>query len=211
MFDKIKKKLEYLIILLFIFWILSIIYLYYIWFDFRNLVNFNLNIYYKIGIIILLYCFRNYLFLPSTVIIIISWMIFNNYLLTFLIGFIWVSIGLIQTYFIWYIFRENLSKNGISKKIEKYNAEIRDKWAKIIFAWAMFPSLPTDIICYSAWFIEYNFFKFYLAAILGELPLIFIYSYLGNEAEKYMHYFVYFIIFFLIILLSYYYFKRKKT
>jgi len=63
--------------------------------------------------------------------------------------------------------------------------------------------LPTDIICYTAWFSQYNFKKFLLAGFLWELTLVLLYSYLGKEAnlyiEKLNHILIYLILWLIFI------------
>lgn len=120
-----------------------------------------------------------------------------------------MSIGLIQTYAIGYLFREDLAEKTSFGIITKYNKDIAKNGAKVIFFGAMFPSLPTDIICYAAGFIEYNFLKFYLAAIAGEFPIVMLYAFLGVQAEQYMSYFVYFIGIFLVVFLGWWVWKRR--
>ena len=38
-----------------------------------------------------------------------------------------------------------------------------------IFLWALFPIMPTDLVCYAAGAVKMNFLKFITAVILGEL------------------------------------------
>lgn len=207
---KLKRILTIIILLLFIIWIIISWYLYSIWFDFKSyFLNLNISIYYKLLIILIFFIFRNFLFIPSTIIIILAWIILKNFYLTTIISLIWVSIWLIQTYMIWYLFAEDLKKSKFKKQIEKYNNEINEKWTKVIFLWSMFPALPTDIICYAAWFVKFNIFKFYVAWILWELPIILLYCYIWIQAEKYMWFFIYFIMTFFILYLFNLIFKKQ--
>ena len=198
--------------LLFIAWIVVSAYLYSIWFSFKEYFStIHIPIYYTIWIMLLFFVFRNYLFIPSTAIIIISWIIFKDFTITAIVSMIWVSLWLIETYFIGYFFREIVAKKKIFKLIQHHSDKIEQEWAKVIFLWAISPSLPTDAFCYAAWLMKYNFIKFYIAATLWELPLVLLYSYLGIEAQKYSIYFIYFMIVSFVALGIYYYIKYRKN
>jgi hypothetical protein len=73
MLKKQKVLLTAIIILLFVFGIGTSIYLYTIGFDFKTyFVSLNISLDQKIAILLGLFLFRNYLFIPSTVIILIT-------------------------------------------------------------------------------------------------------------------------------------------
>ncbi len=200
-----------IILLLFILGIVTSVYLYTTGFDLEKfLTSLNVGIYGKIGIVLFLYTFRNYLFIPSTVIIIVSGIVFKDFTLTAVIAMTGVIIGLIQTYAIGYLFWEDLKRKKSFDIITKHHKEITKNGAKAIFFGAMFPSLPTDLVCYAAGFIKYNFPKFLLAATAGEFPIVMLYAFLGVQAEKYMSYFVYFIGVFALGSIGWWLWKRKK-
>lgn len=204
-----KKIFTIIISLLFLIWIFFSSYLYFSSFNFENFFwNLSLNIYTKILIILTIYFFRNYLLTPSTVIILFAWFFLQNFWITLITSIIWVSIWIFQTYFVWYIFWENLKNNKNFKLINKYNKKIEENGFKVIFLWAFFPVIPVDILYYSAWFVKYNFLKVYLAWIIWEMPLIILYVYLGEEAHKYSDYLIYIAIWILILYLSYLSIKR---
>lgn len=189
---KNKKIFTFIVIFLFFIWITSSLYLYFSWFNFETYFwKLELNIYYKILIILFIYIFRNYLFIPSTVIILFAWFFLQNFLLTCIISIIWVSIGVLQAYFVGYIFWEDLKEKKSFQLITQYNQKIQNDGFKVIFLWAFFPIIPVDILYYSAWLVKYSLIKSYLAGILWEMPLIILYSYLWKEALKYSDYFLY--------------------
>ncbi len=203
------RLLKIIIALLFIFWITSSIFLYFSWFNFELFFqNLNLNIYYKIIIILLIYTFRNYLLVPSTVIILFSWFFLQNFLLSLIVNIIWVGIGILQTYFVGYIFWEDLHKNKLFNKVSKYKDKIQNNWFKVIFLWAFFPVITVDVFYYTAWIIKYSVTKCFLAWLLWEMPLIILYSYLWKEASKYSDYFLYIAIILIIAYILYYYIKK---
>ncbi len=187
-----KKIFTYIIIFLFIVWISSSLYLYFSGYKLEDLFHektLSLNI--KIIIILILYFFRNYLFIPSTFAILFAGYFLQDFWITLIISIIWVSIWIFQTYFVWYVFWEDLKENKNFQLISKYNEKIKQNGFKVIFWWSLVPIIPVDILYYSAGLIKYNVVKAYLAGILWELPLIILYVYLWKEAYKYSDYILY--------------------
>jgi len=209
---KLKKILLIIIISLFTISIITTSYLYLNWYKLETLFDNNLSLTNKIIIIFLLYFFRNYLLIPSTVLILFAWYFLENFLIALIISTIWVSIWILQTYFVWYIFNESLKTKKDFKIISKHSKEIKDNWFKVIFTSAFFPIIPLDIIYYSAWFIKYNIIKAYIAWITWEFLLIFLYTYLWDKAVIYKRYLIYIFIILIFLFLIYYIFKKiKKT
>lgn len=205
-----KILLTILIILLFAVGTTTSVYLYMTGFDPKSfLASLDIGIYEKVGIILALYTFRNYLFIPSTVIIILSGVVLQNFLLTAIVSIIGVSIGIAETYAIGYLFREDVSDTGKFRLMNKYKEKIEKNGVKIVFFGCMFPLTPVDLLYYAAGFIKYRFVPFFLAAILGEMWLILLYSYLGVEAEKYTGFAVYFIGVFLVVFGGWWLWKRR--
>lgn len=189
---KTKKFFTLIISFLFIIGISTSFYLYISWFDFEDFFSeISLNIYQKIWIVLIIYFFRNYLFIPSTIIILFAWFFLQDFLITLFISILWVSFWIVQTYFVWYIFWEDLKNHKNNKMISKYNTKIQKDGWKVIFFGSFFPIIPVDILYYSAWFVKYHFIKAYFAGIIWEMPLIILYVYLWKEASKYTHLFIY--------------------
>jgi uncharacterized membrane protein YdjX (TVP38/TMEM64 family) len=211
---KINKKFLILFLaLFFISWIIISLYLYNIWFKIDDLINYIWN---NILVVCLVFIFifsiRIFLFVPSTLIIIWLWLLIDNVLLTFIISSIWIFIWLIQTYFIGYLLEENLEWWKIIKKIKPHLLKIKEKWFLYIFLWCLAPILPTDLICYSAWFTRYKLSKFLLAWMLWEIPLILLYSYLWWKADIFLQKINYILIWLLFWIIIYFVLKkiRKK-
>jgi uncharacterized membrane protein YdjX (TVP38/TMEM64 family) len=207
-----KILLTIVIVLLFIVGITTSLYLYSIGFDLENfLISLNIGIYEKIGIVLLLYVFRNYLFVPSTVIIILSGVILQDFLLTAIVSIIGVGIGIAETYAIGYLFREDISETHKKLSIiNKYKAQIQENGVRIVFFSCMFPLTPVDLLYYAAGFVKYRFIPFFLAALLWEMWLILLYAYLWVEAEKYTSFAVYFIAFFIVLFGGWWLWKKGK-
>jgi len=215
---KINKQniIKNLILFLFIIW-LSISY--YLYINHYRIENISMILWEnKIIILIfflLLFAFRIFLFIPSTLLIIWLWILINDFLLTFCISFFWVFIWLIETYYIWTLINWDLNNNHIYKKIKPFISKFNDNWFKITLIWCFLPFLPTDIICYTAWFVRYNIKKFLLAWMLWELSLVFAYSYfwanityLINKINNYIFIILIFLLLFYFILKKY--IKNKK-
>lgn len=207
-----KILLTIIIVLLFTVGIITSIYLYATGFDLKNfLVSMNGNTPVKIGIIFALYTFRNYLFIPSTVIIILSGFVLQDFFLTAIVSILGVGIGIAETYAIGYLFREDMA--GDNKKlsiVNKYKKQIEENGVKIVFFSCMFPLTPVDFVYYAAGFVKYRFLPFFTAAIMGEMWLILLYAYLGIEAKRYTAFAVYFALFFAVLFVIWWLWKRRK-
>lgn len=203
--NKTKKKFfTILISILFLVWISTSAYLYLSWFQFEAYFSsLQLSLWDKIWILMGLYTFRNYLFIPSTVLILFSGFFLQDFLITAIVSILWVSIGVLQAYFVGYVFGEDLKTKKSFALISKYNDKIENDGFKVIFAGAFFPVIPVDIFYYSAGFVKYNVIKAFFAWVLGEMPLILLYSYLGKKAHQYTEYLGYVAIALFILYLLY--------
>ncbi|MDA0690125.1 MAG: VTT domain-containing protein [Proteobacteria bacterium] len=56
----------------------------------------------------------------------------------------------------------------------------------IIAGWSFFPLVPTDAICYVAGLVKITYKKLVTAVIIGEIPLVTIYVYLGVEIGEWL-------------------------
>ena len=72
-------------------------------------------------------------------------------------------------------FASNVKNKSIQEKIEKYG------FFAVAF-WSFFLILPTDLICYIAWAVRMNIYKFLSAVALGEGFIIAIFIYGGRDA-----------------------------
>ena len=74
------------------------------------------------------------------------------------------------------LLEERYPKNRLLKKNMHGN---RSFW--IIAGWSFFPLVPTDLICYVAGMVRLPFRKVVGPLMVGEIPLVTIYVYLGSE------------------------------
>ncbi len=207
-----KFLLISIIVLLFVFGIGTSMYLYMTGFDFKAFfVSLNIGIYQKIGILLGLYLFRNYLFVPSTVIILITWALLQNFYLSAIVSIVWVSIGIAETYIIGYFIWKEMVDTKKLKIMHKYKKQIQENGVKIVFFSCMFPLTPVDILYYAAGFIRYKFVPFFFAALLGEMWLILLYVFVWVQAEKYVNASIYFILASLVIFWGYYFWKKRRA
>ncbi|MCY4263923.1 MAG: VTT domain-containing protein [Gammaproteobacteria bacterium] len=51
----------------------------------------------------------------------------------------------------------------------------------IVAGWSFFPFVPTDLICYVAGVVKMSFRKMASAVVIGEIPLVTLYVYVGIE------------------------------
>ncbi len=207
---KINKKLLTIILgTLFILWIMFSLYLKNIWFKIEDLAEYTRdNTFIVILWSLFIFSIRLFLFLPISILIISLWTIIDNVLLLFLVSIIWVFIGALQTYYIWFLINNDLEWNKLIKKIEHHIAKIKDKWFIYIFFWSMLPLVPIDLVYYAAWFERYNIKKFIIASVLWSVPIVFLYSYLWEKSNLLMENIKYIVFILLILLIMYYIFKK---
>ncbi|MBW7954745.1 TVP38/TMEM64 family protein [Candidatus Gracilibacteria bacterium] len=210
MSKNIKNIIIVIIILLFLTGIGITTYLYFSSFSFEKYFeNITLTLNQKIIIVIIVYLFRNYLLLPSTVIILFAGYLLQNFTLTLVLSILGVSFGIFQSYFIGKVFsKDSLEQKKDKGLILKYNDKIQKDGFKVIFVGSLFPIIPVDLLYLSAGYVKYSAIKTFLAGILGELPLIILYSYLGKESSKYEEYFTIVGLIIFILFLLYLYLKR---
>lgn len=67
------------------------------------------------------------------------------------------------------------------EKLERLQVHLRKPRAQwFVAAWAFFPAVPTDLICYAAGLVRMPFRRMMTGLIIGELPLVAAYVFLGG-------------------------------
>ena len=56
----------------------------------------------------------------------------------------------------------------------------------IVAGWSFFPLVPTDLICYVAGVVKMSFRKMVTAVVIGEIPLVTIYVFVGAELGEWL-------------------------
>ena len=129
--------------------------------------------------------FRGMFLLPSTPFIILGALLFPGKLwLVFLVSLIGIlSSAVILYYFSSYFGFDKYFKKKFPEKIDKIQGQMNSPKAfGLIVAWAAFPFVPTDLMCYVAGTIKMNFARMATAMIIGEIPLVYLYTFYTQKA-----------------------------
>lgn len=136
------------------------------------------------GVYLVMSALRGFSLLPSTPLVIAGTMLFPSQPLSVL-GVCLLGIFLSSSMI--YFFSEYL---GFSEYFEGHKPELTHKLkAKLehplgfafVAAWAFFPLVPTDLVCYLAGTIKMNYWKFIIAVLVGELILCSVYVLSGSH------------------------------
>ncbi len=171
-----------IVLFLFVVWITTTLVMYWQWINFDSL--FSLlgdNQWGLVLAFIAVYVLRNYLLIPPTVLVLLWWVLFHNIQLAFVVAMIGGVIGLIETYRIGVLINENSQKNIMYKTVKPMVSKAKKFGFWFVALGCVFPLFPTDVICYTAWFIRYDFKKFLLAWTIGIIPLTLLYTRLGEQ------------------------------
>jgi len=132
---------------------------------------------------------RGFSLLPSTPLVIAGTLLFPGQPFSVLA----VSMtGIFVTSSMIYYFSEHL---GFNDYFESHKPELSHKIkAKLehpfgfafVAAWAFFPLVPTDLVCYLAGTTKMNFLKFIAAVMVGELILCSFYIFFGGALMDYV-------------------------
>jgi uncharacterized membrane protein YdjX (TVP38/TMEM64 family) len=69
------------------------------------------------------------------------------------------------------------------EQLERLQVHLRKPRAQwFVAAWAFFPAVPTDLICYAAGLVRMPFRRMMLGIVIGEVPLVAAYVFLGSRA-----------------------------
>ncbi|NBG89090.1 TVP38/TMEM64 family protein [Isachenkonia alkalipeptolytica] len=135
-------------------------------------------------IVFLFICmFRQLFFLPTTVVYISGGLIFGP-----LLGSLYSVTGHTVNIFLAYVvglrFKESIRRFISVKYVEKLRKAKKQGSFKPLFAMRVTPGFPVDPISFGAGFVEMNFNIYFLASVLGSVPKIVVYSYLGQRLEN---------------------------
>ncbi len=131
---------------------------------------------------ILLSSIRSLFLLPSTPFVILGLGLYpNSPLFVFFMSLIGIQIGASIMYFASSYLTPSTLFGSKSEKINIIKTKMEKYGSWIIMGWALFPIVPTDLICFVSGSINYNFKKFFFAILLGEALLIAGYIFIGNS------------------------------
>ena len=63
---------------------------------------------------------------------------------------------------------------------------VRPRATWFVALWAFFPGVPTDLICYAAGLVRMPYRRMILGIIIGELPLVTFYIFLGTRIIEFL-------------------------
>lgn len=133
---------------------------------------------------------RGILLFPSTPFLLAGAILFPDKLL--LVGIVSMGGILFSATLLYYFaekfgFGEYLYKKH-AHRIEQAHIELnkpRGKW--LVAAWAWFPLVPTDIICYVAGLVKMRYSIMISGIFLGESTLVTLYLYLGKDLLSFLY------------------------
>lgn len=130
---------------------------------------------------VLISSLRALFLLPSTPFVILGIALYPDSLFfVFLISLVGIQLGAT----LMYIASSYLTPVSIfgnqSKKIKVIESKMKKYGNFIIMGWALFPIVPTDLICFVSGSIRYNFKSFFLSILIGESILVGLYLFAGK-------------------------------
>lgn len=107
---------------------------------------------------------------------------------------LWVisTLGVVVGAFIVYSFPslggyDKFLEENYPKAVDYLKRKLLGRYAFwIIAGWAFFPAVPTDAVCYVSGIAKYPFRKMLLPLLIGELPIVTAYIFLGAEIGEWL-------------------------
>lgn len=171
-----KTYIVFNIVLAILFWL----FFYFSWIFLKELFVWNSIPYWeKVVLLIFLYFFRVFIFIPFIAIMIFSWFILQwNFFLIILVNVFWLFLWMVQLRIIWKLFSEEIYKRKkLAKKVEKYKEKVG---FKSIVGASLLIVFPIDVIYLASSILNYNIYLYFTAWILWELPFIVLFAYFWN-------------------------------
>lgn len=132
---------------------------------------------------ILISFLRGIFLFPSTPFVLAGAILFPDKLI--LVGLVSI-LGILFSATLLYFFAEKVGfgaylNQKYPKKIEKVSLQLNKPYGKwLVAAWAWFPFVPTDIICYVAGLVKMKYHIMITGIFLGETILVALYLYFGK-------------------------------
>lgn len=138
---------------------------------------------------LLMHILRAFTLLPSTPLVIAGVLLFPEQpalVLAISMAGILLSSMLIYYFSDFLGFDEFLDRHH-PKKMEAIHRRLNHPLAVLfVAAWAFFPAVPTDLVCYAAGSVRMPFWKFITGVFIGELVLCALYIYAGTDFWHYV-------------------------
>ncbi len=125
--------------------------------------------------------------LPSTIFVVLGIALYPEFpFFVLIISLIGIQIGATLMYFSASFLTPSSLFGKSSSKIQMVEEKIEKYGFWIVLLWSFFPAVPTDLICFVAGSTNYNYWKFFLAVLLGELVLVSVYVFTGVELIEFI-------------------------
>ena len=111
---------------------------------------------------------------PSTVLIIVGTLLFpGRYWMVFAVSLGGISLSAILIYYFFeFLGLKEVFERKHATRVRWLEEQLRLKGFWVVVGWAMFPFVPTDVICYVAGALRMHKGKFLLGITLGEIPVV---------------------------------------
>ncbi len=132
---------------------------------------------------------RSLLMIPCTPFVLAGAISFPQWpLIVFVISFTGIALGAFLVYsFPSFGNYDEFLKEKYPAKIAALKEKMQGKYAfAIVAGWSFFPLVPTDVICYVAGIAKMSFKKMVMALLIGEIPLVTTYIFLGVEIGEWL-------------------------
>ena len=138
---------------------------------------------------IVLSLMRSLLMIPCTPFVLAGAISFPQWpLIVFVISFTGIVLGAFLVYsFPSFGNYDEFLEEKYPAKIAALKEKMQGKYAfAIVAGWSFFPLVPTDVICYVAGIAKMSFKKMVMALLIGEIPLVTTYIFLGVEIGEWL-------------------------
>jgi uncharacterized membrane protein YdjX (TVP38/TMEM64 family) len=132
---------------------------------------------------------RSLLMIPCTPFVLAGAISFPQWpLIVFVISFTGIVLGAFLVYsFPSFGNYDEFLEEKYPAKIAALKEKMQGKYAfAIVAGWSFFPLVPTDVICYVAGIAKMSFKKMVMALLIGEIPLVTTYIFLGVEIGEWL-------------------------
>jgi uncharacterized membrane protein YdjX (TVP38/TMEM64 family) len=132
---------------------------------------------------------RSLLMIPCTPFVLAGAISFPQWpLIVFVISFSGIVLGAFLVYsFPSFGNYDEFLEEKYPEKIAALKEKMQGSYAfAIVAGWSFFPLVPTDVICYVAGIAKMPFKKMVIALLIGEIPLVTTYIFLGVEIGEWL-------------------------
>jgi uncharacterized membrane protein YdjX (TVP38/TMEM64 family) len=165
-------------------WILSIFLLkenHLLTFDLGGLKKFvSGNANYAMLVFVAFWLVRLLIFIPGATLMVLGGLCFNP-----LVGFLLSMAGMILSETVVYVFSKAFSRTKVNQFLENKNPKLKFLLEtynyKFLALGIICPIAPTDAICFLSASIGIKYWIYILTVIISNIPLILLYSYIGNS------------------------------